>query len=77
MDPEIITALAKYLNGQIGMETCDSSLSHSEEWLEHQGVPDPQGVLDWLRDQGVTCDCEVVTLVYLRLKEEGPKTLSQ
>jgi hypothetical protein len=77
MDPELINSLANYLNAQIGMETCDSSLSHSEEWLDHRGIEDPDAVLDWLREQGVTCDCEVVTLVHLKLREEGSNIVPQ
>lgn len=72
MDHETLISLGEYLNEQISMETCDTSLSHSEEWLRSVGVEDVEAELDWLRAQGATCDCEVVTVLYLRVKEEGP-----
>jgi Protein of unknown function (DUF2695) len=72
MDHETLISLGEYLNEQISMETCDSTLSHSEEWLRSEGIQDVEAELDWLRSQGAVCDCEVVTVVYLQIKEEGP-----
>ena len=76
MDPETIDSLGEYLNESIGMETCDSSLSFSADWLHENGVEDVEAELEWLRDQGVNCDCEVVTILYLKFEEEDPDIIA-
>jgi Protein of unknown function (DUF2695) len=77
MNHETIISLGEYLNEQISMETCDTTLSHSEEWMRSAGIEDVETELEWLHSQGISCDCEVVTLLYLRIKEEGPDYVTE
>ncbi|MDX1437764.1 MAG: DUF2695 domain-containing protein [Anaerolineales bacterium] len=76
MDPETIHSLGEYLNENIGMETCDSSLSFSASWLQENGIEDVDAELQWLREQGANCDCEVVTVLYLKFEEEDPDVVT-
>ncbi len=65
MDKQTLIHLGRYLNIYIEpFDSCDGTLSQTIVWLEANGCEVVKEV-DWLLRQGVTCDCEVVTRLYL------------
>jgi hypothetical protein len=65
MDRDTLLALGEYLNEVIPLDTCDSTLRYTAEWLSSTDRPDPAADLEWIRNQGVICDCDVVIKLYL------------
>lgn len=57
--------LGRYLNVYIEpFDSCDGTLGQTRVWLEANGKNVVQEI-DWLKTQGITCDCEVVTKLYI------------
>jgi hypothetical protein len=65
MERTTLLDLGRYLNVYIEpFDSCDGSLSQTMVWLEANGRNVEQEI-EWLQAQGVTCDCEVVTKLYI------------
>jgi hypothetical protein len=65
MDRETLLDLGRYLNVYIEpFDSCDGTLSQTVRWLEANGV-NVDAATVWLKSQGVSCDCEVVTKLYI------------
>jgi hypothetical protein len=71
MDDETILALGKFLNEVIDkFDSCDHTLGVTEAWLLAYGHK-RQAALDWLRDQGISCDCEFMLKLYIPTRDKG------
>ena len=68
MDRETLLDLGRYLNVYIEpFDSCDGSLSQTIVWLEANGKEvDPS--IEWIKSQGVDCDCELVTKLYIPMR---------
>ena len=65
MERNTLLDLGRYLNVYIEpFDSCDGTLSQTMVWLEANGRNVKQEIA-WLHSQGVTCDCEVVTKLYI------------
>ncbi len=65
MERELILDLGRYLNVYIEpFDSCDGSLSQTRRWLEANGRH-VDIELKWIQSQGITCDCEFVTKLYI------------
>jgi hypothetical protein len=65
MERNTLLDLGRYLNVYIEpFDSCDGSLSQTMVWLEANGRNVDEEI-KWLQMQGVTCDCEVVTKLYI------------
>ena len=57
--------LGRYLNVYIEpFDSCDGTLGQTRVWLEANGR-DVEQEIAWLEEQGIICDCEVVTKLYI------------
>ncbi len=70
MDQQLLMLLGQYLNENLSLETCDNSLIKTMEWLKAMGVDDFDETLEWLAENGVVCDCEVVIKLYIPAREK-------
>lgn len=70
MDQQTLMTLGQYLNENLSLETCDNSLSLASDWLEAMGTSDVESELSWLKEQGISCDCEVVIKLYIPAREK-------
>lgn len=65
MDRDVILDLGRYLNVYIEpFDSCDGTLSQTRVWLEANGR-DVETEIAWIESQGITCDCEFVTKLYI------------
>ena len=70
MDQQTLMLLGQYLNENLSLETCDNSLIKTMEWLNAMEVDDLDETLDWLGEQGIVCDCEIVVKLYIPAREK-------
>ena len=70
MDQKTLLLLGQYLNENLSLETCDNSLKKSVEWLQAMQIDMVEEQINWLEEQGVSCDCEVVIKLYIPAREE-------
>ena len=70
MEQETLLSLGQYLNENLRLETCDNTLNKSTEWLVAMKIDAIESQLEWLENQGVSCDCEVVIKLYIPAREE-------
>lgn len=59
MSDELMQALFDSLDAQLGRAGCDHSLRCVEAWAAENQV-DVSKLLEWCRDHGGYCDCEVL-----------------
>jgi hypothetical protein len=65
MDRDTLMDLGRYLNVYIEpFDSCDGTMNQTVVWLEANGK-DVNREITWLQTQGVNCDCEVVTKLYI------------
>ncbi len=74
MDQQKLFMLGEYLNDNLSLQTCDSTLNHSAGWLKANGVEDLEIEIEWLEQAGANCDCEVVLKLYVPMLEEQAKS---
>jgi hypothetical protein len=70
MDQQTLMLLGQYLNENLSLETCDNSLIKTMDWLKAMEVDDLDETLEWLAEQGVVCDCEIVIKLYIPAREK-------
>lgn len=58
LTPDQMGALLKYLEERLDGRDCDGTARHVAAFLRSRGLDVP-GALEWLRDRGAWCDCEV------------------
>ena len=59
MPAELFRELFDYLDEQLGEMGCQHNLRLTEDFLQEHNC-DTEAVLEWLRDNGGGCDCEVL-----------------
>ena len=59
MDKKIFHELFDHLDENLGNE-CDHSLTMTTEFLKEKGIENIGKVVEWLKDNGGYCDCEVL-----------------
>jgi hypothetical protein len=64
----LFKGLFEYLDEQLENEGCDDTLRLTEQFLQDAGVVNIEEVLQWLRDHGGYCDCEVLANVEEQFK---------
>ena len=52
--------LKLYLEEQLREYTCKNNFHLTKKWLEDSNIRKVQTYLNWLRDEGIYCDCEVI-----------------
>lgn len=57
-----LSDLIKFLEDKINETKCDGTFSKTYLYIKKIGINDSKTVLNWLRDQGCFCDCEVLNL---------------
>ncbi len=65
MDEQTLLELGEYLNDNPNLDTCNNTLDATREWLEAHRPDQAAADLEWIAEQGATCDCEVVLKLYL------------
>ena len=74
MDRKTILALGEFLNDvQKFYDTCDHTLDTTVAWLESHWR-DVEDNLQWIQDQGITCDCEFVLKIYIPTRDRDKPT---
>ena len=63
MSRALFKELFGYLDERLGNEGCDDILRLTGQFLQDAGVLNIEEVLQWLRDHGGYCDCEVLANV--------------
>src|SRR4051812_23432187 len=63
MSRALFKDLFGYLDQQLGNQGCDDTLRLTEQFLLNTRVINIVEVLQWLRDHGGYCDCEVLSNV--------------
>ena len=72
MNEQTLFLLGAFLNDNLSLQTCDSTLNHTAAWLSAQGFEEIEHEIEWLEEAGANCDCEVVLKLYVpRLEEEA------
>ena len=65
MDRDTLMDLGRYLNVYIEpFDSCDGTMNQTVVWLEANGK-NVDREISWLEDQGISCDCEIVTKLYI------------
>ena len=57
---EIFQNLFDFLDGKIEENDCDDSLKMTKQFLETNHITNIEEVENWLKENGVFCDCEVL-----------------
>jgi len=66
---ENFKALFDYLDKQLFKNDCDHSLKSSINFLQSQKLDNTQVITEWLKDNGGSCDCEVLANVEEKFDE--------
>ena len=72
LPPPQMRALFDFVDEHLQESDCDRSLRHTLAFIESQDVPE-EPVLEWLREAGGYCDCEVIS----NAEEECESSLPQ
>lgn len=66
--PSLFESLFNYLDEVLEEHGCDDTLKYTERFLEDNELPVKKS-LNWLRDNGGFCDCEVLANVEDKISE--------
>lgn len=66
--PSLFESLFNYLDEVLEEHGCDDTLKYTERFLEDNELPVEKS-LNWLRDNGGFCDCEVLANVEDKISE--------
>jgi len=60
LPPLLLRQLFDHLDCALGERDCDHTNSLTHLWLERNSAADTNSTLEWLRQNGGHCDCEVL-----------------
>lgn len=66
--PSLFESLFNYLDEVLEEHGCDDTLKYTERFLEDNELPMEKS-LNWLRDNGGFCDCEVLANIEDKISE--------
>jgi len=63
MSPELFKNLFDYLDMELDANSCDHTFRNTELFLAFDKVRDSNKVMEWLKENGAHCDCEVLAKI--------------